>query len=91
MAGRETKPKIISQLKYGDEILKPWSDDSYVYIPMIGFNSEAGYMKINKNILHADNPEPDKDLDELKKLLRDDKTTINQLVKWFVEEYKRTE
>lgn len=48
MPGRETKPKVISQLKYGDEILKPWSDDRYVYIPMIGFNGEAGYMKIDK-------------------------------------------
>lgn len=38
-----------------------------------------------------ENPEPDKDLDELKKLLRDDKITINQLVKWVVEGYKRTE
>lgn len=38
----------------------------------------------------ADNSEPDRDLDELKKLLRDDKTTINQLVKWVVEGYKRT-
>lgn len=41
----------------------------------------------------ADNPEPDtiKDLDELKKLIRDDKITLHQLAKWIVEEYERTE